>query len=315
MTTGTFTPNDRAAKVIMALQEALSDAVRNRLSMRTRRKLARRRVTMRKLLASYRALPDFLILGAQRCGTSSLYRYLGAHPDIIPSVRKETEYFSRSFHEGEDWYRAHFALRSRVALQRRVRRQDQLCFEATPDYLFYPLVPGRVFSTLPDAKFIVLLRDPVDRAFSHHKHMRRLGFEKLSFEEALAVEEDRISDDLSRIQFEPSYRARAALRYSYLARGRYAEQLERWYDFFSRERFLILDSHAFFTAQKEMLLQVCAFLGVRNWTPGRFKNYSQSTDPGFGDTVSGGLRKRLEDYFAQPNEDLVNLTGRQYTWT
>jgi hypothetical protein len=315
VTTVTFTPNDRAAKVIMALQEALSDAVRARLSMRTRRKLARRRVTMRKLLASYRALPDFLILGAQRCGTSSLYRYLGAHPDIIPSVRKETEYFSRSFHEGEDWYRAHFALRSRLALQRRARRQDQLCFEATPDYLFYPPVPGRVLSTLPDARFIVLLRDPVERAFSHFKHMRSLGVETLSFEEALAVEKDRISDDLCRIHREPSHRSRSALRYSYVARGRYAEQLERWFDFFPVERFLILDSHAFFAAQEENLLQICAFLGVRNWTPRRFENYSRRSNPGLGDTVSGELRKRLEDQFAEANEDLVKLTGRPYTWT
>lgn len=287
--------------------------------MDSRRKLARRRVQFRQVLGRHRVLPDFLILGAQRCGTSSLYRYLGAHPDLIASVRKETAYFSTRFDQGESWYRAHFALRSRVAIQRIVRTQRPLSFEATPDYLFHPLVPARVKRMLPNARFITLLRDPVERAFSHYRHMRRLRFEDLSFEQAIAEEEARISPDIEQLSVDPYHRARQALRFSYIARGRYADQLERWLESFPHERFLILDSQELFEQPTATVREICSFLEVESWSPRIFRNYSWKQEPESEaaeaqSVIPKHLRDSLRQQFSEDHERLARLTGREFSW-
>jgi hypothetical protein len=123
-------------------------------------------------------LPDFIILGTQRGGTTSLYDDLTRHPQIIPAAGKELHYFDNKYSKGVTWYRGHFS--------RRVRFKPWLITgEATPYYLFHPAVPDRVLETCPRAKFLVLLRDPVSRAYSHYHMMRKRDREPLSFEEAL----------------------------------------------------------------------------------------------------------------------------------
>ena len=178
------------------------------MSVSTKRRIAGRRVRLRRGTGFARAMPAFMILGTQRGGTSSLYKYLEGHPDVAASIRKETEYFSRRFGEGEAWYRAHFPF----AIGSGARR---LGFEATPDYLFYPPTPQRVARRLPGARFVVLLRDPVERAHSHYLHMVRLGFEDLGFDEALAREADRIAGDVAALERDPLFYCRDLLRYSY----------------------------------------------------------------------------------------------------
>jgi hypothetical protein len=116
-----------------------------------------------------------LVVGAQRCGTSSLFKYLGAHPECGASIRKEARFFTEYYHEGTDWYRAHFPLSAG-------RPRRQIYFEATPDYLLDPRVPQRAKALLPeDFRIIALLRDPVERAYSHYWHNRRLGSERIPF--------------------------------------------------------------------------------------------------------------------------------------
>jgi hypothetical protein len=213
-------------------------------------------------------MPSFLIIGAQRGGTSSLYKYLEGHPDLAASSRKETEYFSRRFTEGEAWYRAHFPWD--LGFPRR-----RMAFEATPDYLFYPPTPERVSTRLPDARFVVLLRDPVARAASHFQHMTRLGYERLPFREALARERERIAADQAALERDADHYCRDLLRFSYAARGRYSEQLARWFAVFDPSRFLILRSEDLFADQAATLAAVVAFLGVRSWSPRRFENHSR----------------------------------------
>lgn len=265
-------------------------------------------------------MPDFLIIGAQRCGTSSLYRYLGSHPDIVPSVRKETEYFSNQFSEGEQWYRAHFALDARIRLQRLIRGRAPLVFEATPDYLFHPWTPIRVKECLPEARFLVLLREPADRAYSHYRHMRRLGFETLTFERAIAKEDERIASDLRALHENPSHRSRDALRFSYLARGRYAEQLDRWFVKFPRERFLFIDAVDLFNEPHSTLSNICDFLGVEQWVPNTLRNYSldqkstsarSSPEAENQDQIIDDLRTQ----FTRSNQRLVQMTGKSFSWS
>jgi hypothetical protein len=269
--------------------------------------------------AQLRTYPDFLILGAQRSGTSSLYRYLGSHPDLLPSIRKETQYFSRRFHEGEHWYRAHFPLEWRVRIQSRLRGSTPLAFEATPDYLFHPATPWRVQrSQASEALFIVILRDPVERAYSHYKHMLALGLESLQFGEALSREEERIGPALEAVEENPYHDFSAALRFSYLKRGEYVEQLERWYALFPATQFLILDFSDLVADPTKPLEEIYRFLGVRSWSPDNFPNYSirretpRRTAP---DSMPEGTAAWLRTMFAAKNKGLEDLTGREFAWS
>ena len=111
-----------------------------------------------------RMLPDFVIIGAQKSGTSSLYDFVVQHPAILPAAKKELHYFSLGYKKGEYWYRLRFPIRA---------SQKLLSGEASPIYLFYPMVPGRMKKLLPDVKLIVILRNPVDRAYSHYHDTKR----------------------------------------------------------------------------------------------------------------------------------------------
>jgi Sulfotransferase domain len=180
---------------------------------------------MRWSTCRLRPLPDFLIIGGQRCGTTSHYYYLRAHPQVLAALVKEVHFLSLHWTRGEGWYRAQFPLRAGKAGR---RPAAPLTFEATPYYLAHPLAPSRAAPLLPEVKLLVLLRDPVSRAWSHYRHMVRLGLEPLSFEEAIAQEPARLAGEVERIRSDPHYDAVRHRRYSYLARGAYAEQLQQW---------------------------------------------------------------------------------------
>lgn len=279
-----------------------------------RRRLVRARLSVRELTAPLRGLPDFLVIGAQRSGTSSLYKYLGRHPHVAPSLRKEVGYFSGHYHEGESWYRAHFPLASRSAAHRRLHGVKLLSFEATPDYLFDPRTPSRISALLPDARFVVLLRNPVDRAYSHYLHMQRLGFEDLAFDEALDAEERRLHGDLEVLDVDPDHQAKEWSRYSYVARGRYALQLLRWWEHFDRDRFLIIRSEDFFESPGRILAEITDFVGVDRWLPETFSNYSYvGASPSIPD-IGADLRAQLQSVFKEDNEHLAELLGRDMGW-
>ena len=290
------------------------DALKAVTPLQVRRRLVRGRLTTRTRTASLRELPDFVILGGQRCGTSSMYKYLGRHPQIAPSLRKETEYFTIDYDKGESWYRAHFPLRSR-------RRTAQLMgkrlvsFEATPDYLFDPRAPQRLAELLPDAKLVIMLRDPVERAFSHYHHNVRLGLEDLSFRDAIEAEGDRIAPDIAAMYDNPLDRVVSYRRYSYLSRGHYGEQITRWFDLFDRDRFLFIIAEDFFEHPGDSLHSLEEFVGVETWSPPDFVNYSY-TGNAIADNpeLPPDLRRDLERRFASSHADVETLTGLKVPW-
>src|SRR5947209_2068248 len=153
----------------------------------------------RGITSSLRVLPDFLIIGTQRGGTTALYHYLKTHPCIAPASISDTRFFERKYSKGLRWYQAHFpALWERVYAQQ-VQKSFLLTGEACSSYLFYPHSPRRIAQTLPHIKLIVLLRNPVDRAYSQYYHARELGHETLSFEDALRGEEERTAWEREKI--------------------------------------------------------------------------------------------------------------------
>jgi hypothetical protein len=190
-----------------------------------------------------------------------------------------------------------------------------LSFEATPDYLVDPRAPARCHELLPDAKIVVLLREPGERALSQFHHNERLGLESETFERAIDLEESRISADLEEMKTHPQTRATSFRRYSYLARGDYADQLERWFDVYPRDRFLILESEEFFTDPGRVLDRVLDFVGAKPWSPPEFRNYSYLERGVVGhQEVPSNLRGRFDSRFAESNRRLRQLVHEDLGW-
>ena len=246
-----------------------------------------------------RPLPNFLILGAQKAGTTALYAYLRWHPHITGPAFKEVSFFDRHYGRGERWYRAHFPARRRP-----------LVGEASPSYLFHPLAPERVRALVPEARLIALLRNPVDRAFSHYHHEVALGREQLSFEDAIDREEDRMRGELERMIREPDYFSHAWWNYTYLARGRYAEQIERWLGVFPRDQLLVLFTEELSARPAETYRTVLGFLRADRHELG---SYPRIFEQSYG-AMSSATRGRLESSFAEPNRRLSALLGRDLPW-
>lgn len=252
-----------------------------------------------------RALPDFIIIGAQKCGTSSLYEYLAQHPQIRAARKKEIHFFdSPAFRRGLNWYRAHFPMASTL------RAGSLLTGEASPFYLFYPRCHERVFQVVPDVKLIVMMRNPVDRALSHYNHQRRHGREPLSFEDALAAEETRLSGEKERILSEGDYYSYNYWAFSYKARGIYVDQVSRWREIFPARQFLFIRSEDFFADTRRQYRRVLEFLGL---SPFDLVSYPKA-NVGMYSSMRSSTRQELTRLFEAHNRRLEELVGEGMGW-
>jgi hypothetical protein len=194
-------------------------------------------------------LPDFLGIGVQKGGTTTLQHLLEQHPGVFLPASKEQHFFSLHYAEGEPWYR-----------QRFIGAEPQhCCGEITPYYIFHPEAPQRIQALLPDVRLIVLLRDPVERALSQYFHARRHGFETLPLSRALALESERLAG-AEQLLKTPAGRHRSHQEHSYLARSRYEQQLQRYTALFSAEQLLLLRSEDLFHRPAELWARVLHFL-------------------------------------------------------
>jgi hypothetical protein len=257
----------------------------------------------RRASAVWRALPDFIVIGAPRCGTSSLYKYLSEHPDVLPAFRKELHFFDRHYIKGLFWYRSNLPLIRRLGGVR-------ITGEATPNYLVHPYVPDRIRSVIPNVKLIVLLRNPIDRTHSAWQHNQRRGEDQLSLEDALAAENARVSGDLERLGRGEEFQPRNYLRYSYLGKSRYAEHLDRWLEVFGGTQLLICKSEDVFSGNNDALSAIHAFLGITYSRSYLLPTMNASDRP----PLNPEIRGQLADYFDPHNRKLYELVGRDFEW-
>ena len=270
-----------------------------------------RRLTHRagQATSGLRATPDFVLAGVQRSGTTSLFRALMAHPQVVrPTFHKGVNYFDVNYDEGPAWYAGHFPLRATARL-RTVRAGGPAVFEASGYYLFHPLAIERLARDLPDAKVVVMLRDPVERAFSAWKHETARGFETETFERAIELEDDRTAGEEERMRADAAYESFAHRHQSYLHRGHYADQIERALTHLPREQLHLLESTDFWNRPEETFLELTRFLDVSPTLPAHFDQYNAR--PGSMDPAT---RTRLRDYYAPHDERLAEHLGHQPSW-
>lgn len=249
-----------------------------------------------------RVAPHFVIIGAQRAGTTSLYDYVAQHPQVRRALGKGANFFDASRPPTFAWYRAHFPL---VPLWGSAR---WVTGEASPEYLPHPHAPRRLAEALPDCRLIAVLRDPVDRAASHHAHEVAKGREPLNFADAVDAEPERIAGEFERALADPAYDSFALRHQAYLHRGRYAEQLERWLAVFPAEQLLVLRSEDLFADPGGETSRVARFLGLplaplRDPAPRNARSY---------EAAEAELRSALRVSFRHENDRLERLVG--LTW-
>ncbi len=261
---------------------------------------------LHRVTSPWRALPDFLIVGVMKGGTTSLYRYLAQHPDVLPPFRKEIKYFDCNYFKGPEWYRAHFPLRQKFT------SGNKLTGEATPYYIFHPTAHERVASALPQVKSIIILRNPIDRAYSHYQHMVRVGREPLSFEDAIAAEPERLAGEAEKVAADSRYPTFMHLQYSYLGRSTYLPQIKRWHSLFPKERVLILHSEDLYHNPAVIMEQVQAFLGLNTWHPEN--NGYDVFKEGSYEPMQPSTRAKLAAHFKPQNEALYTYLDRDFGW-
>lgn len=255
-----------------------------------------------------RALPDFIVLGAQKAGTATLFACLAEHEQVVASRRREVHFFDGgldpnvdTFAKGLGWYAGHFPLVDDLG-------ETRITGEASPLYLFNPLAPHRIRATVPDVKLICLVRDPVERAISQYFHEVRLGWEERPIETALAEEED-ILEPLERAG---DYKSPDYIHKSFKARGLYADQLGPYLRLFDRHQIYVGQSEMFFREPANFLNDLCRFLGI---APSYGSDEVPVKNLGWNKTdVPEAVRGALRAHFKEPNRRLARLLDTRFEW-
>ncbi len=281
------------------------------------------RLGLKRCLArlGYFSAPQFLIVGAQKSGTTALSRYLCQHPSIKGSSKKEINFFAQeiAYRRGLAWYHSHFPLPHRLG-------RHGFTFENSPAYLYYPSSAERISSYAPDVKLIALLRDPVVRAFSAWNMFRnfalesfklapgscdepqRMALNKLLCADPFPTFDDAVRDEIQRLRLEES-----GLEPSFVRCGLYHQQFLRYFKFFKREQLLILDTRSLRDDTVQVLEQITGFLGL----PAH--HWSQQEQPpvlvgAYEDEISSQTHASLTEFYRPYNERLYELIGHDFRW-
>ena len=253
------------------------------------------------ITASNRALPNFIIIGTVRSGTTSLYYNICEHPSVLPAAYDEIGFFDSNFHLGIDWYRSMFPTEKKME---EIKNDTGFAItgEDTPFYFWKKEAVDRIFQALPDVKIIAIFRNPVDRAYSNYNLGIRENTEKLTFEETIEEE----------IRFLENHTFRDAVdsRRSYLSKGMYKNQIKLWFDVFPRKQIHVLSTEDMQQKPKQELLKIFRFLGIPEYT---IKNQQKQKVAKY-EEMDVETRKKLLDFYKPYNEDFFQIIQQRFNW-
>ena len=243
--------------------------------------------------------PNFIIIGAQKSGTTSLENYIAQHPQVIPAIKKETHFWYRDFDKGINWYLAHFPPIP--------KSEKFITGEATPNYLENYQSAERIYDVFSEVKLLVILRNPVDRAFSQYNHWIRLNWDDRSFETAINSELEILRKNPEKPQGDKNYWQQPG---NYIGRGIYVEFLKQWLVVFPREQILILKGENLYQKPVETMKQVFQFLEL----PEHQLSEYRKLNPGNYSPINDEMRQKLSEYFQPHNQRLEEYLGIQFNW-
>ncbi len=264
----------------------------------------------RSLTSNSRILPDFIIIGESKCGTTSLYNYMIQHPAIKPALTKEINFFNWSYDKPQNWYNAHFPTKFKKKFSKNVFKKPFLTGEATPLYLFNSQVPKRMFKIIPNVKIIIVLRNPIDRAYSHYHDLGvRLGGEKRTFGDAIRSELKILEEKNYVItDYDGNFTDRL---YQYVVRGIYLDHLKIWMDVYPVKQFLILKTEELEKNPSEILDSVFKFLSIPDYDK---INFEKKHNVSKYEPMNEQSRKMLKEFFKPHNKNLYKFLKQDFEW-
>jgi hypothetical protein len=258
------------------------------------------------LTGPIRSLPDFIIIGTARSGSTSLYYNICQHPCVLSAAYDELGYFDSNFHLGLNWYRSLFpTLFSKWIVKQ--KKQFAITGEDTPFYIWNPLVAKRILKILPKIKLIVVLRNPVDRAYSNYHLGIRAGSENLSFEDAIQIELKKLNEIND--EFEHNVEKYTIPR-SYIAKGFYADQLKIWLELFSSEQLMIVSTEDLESNPQKTLDRIYNFLKI----PKNHRLIPEKQKIAAYPKMKNKTREFLIDLYKKNNAELFTMIGQKFDW-
>ena len=258
-----------------------------------------------RMTGALRPLPNFIIIGAQKAGTTSLFHYITQHPRVFENKAKEVHFFDKYYGQGINWYRGHFPLQAHISPGCRLG-------EATPYYLCHPHAPKRIHQLLPRVKLIAILRNPIDRAISHYFHEVKKNRENLPIVEALNSEDDRCRPEWLKMLDDEGYVSRTHQSFSYKQRGIYIDQLERYWRLFAKEQILVVDSEKLFTEPHTVLETVFRFLDIDPQVT--IGDVAVKNANPIKQNVPQEVYDSLHHFFQPHNKKLYTALGQDFAW-
>lgn len=246
--------------------------------------------------------PTFIVLGGFKCATTSLYKYITTHPKVITPLEKELDFFDREYHQGVDWYLSHFA-----ALP---PSQGLITGEATPNYLYSIEAPLRIKQHFPSVKLIVVLRNPVERAFSHYYFLPQNNTDPAAFSKTMKRELKRLET-----AFNSAAPPHQVLRNCpYLGNGLYEIHLNRWLQHFSSEQLLLLPVEYLSGQPEQAMKETFEFLGLPNHGLEYYQRHKKGHYPNMPEQIRGKLESFFKPHNDRLNKLLTTVGAKKIDW-
>jgi hypothetical protein len=266
----------------------------------------------RSLTRQIRVLPDFIIIGARKCGTTSLYEYLVQHPAVLPALSKELFYFDHLYAKGTSWYRRHFPTHIEKWVNEKTHGRRAITGEATPSYFYHPKIAHRIAEVLPNVKLILLLREPVAAAYSAYQFGIKMGTytaEEVVFEKVIAAELAYLKQG-GELFYREGKTFAINPRCTTLARHAYIELIKPWLEVFDRSQIKIILSEDLFTSPARVCKEVQEFLGLPIYELASYEQFNRNNYQ----KVESEVVSQLQGFFSPFNDRLEHFLGRNMNW-
>ena len=276
----------------------MNNSIRNSLSSKYQRFIKR---GFSGITASTRVLPDFIIMGTVRSGTTSLYYNICEHPSVLPAAYDEIGFFDSNYHLGIKWYQSMFPKQKEM---QEIKKNTgfSITGEDTPFYFWKKEAIDRIFQCLPNVKIIAIFRNPVDRAYSNYNLGLRMNTEKSTFEETIDEEIEFLENN--------SFRDSIERRRSYVTKGIYEKQIKSWFDVFPRKQIHILSTEEMQQNPQDELLKIFKFLEIPEYI---IKNPQKQKLAEY-EKMKMETRKKLLNFYKSYNENFFEMIKQRFNW-
>ena len=260
------------------------------------------------LTSSIRVLPDFIVIGVGRGATTTLHHNLSKNPCLFSASYDETGFFDDNYHLGLNWYRSLFP--TKFIKNKTIKNHKKfLSYEVTPTYIRRPWTAKRIKKTLPNVKLIAILRNPVDRAYSHYNMSISEGNYKNSFEDVVNKNLKELKELSSYDKGSDEY-FKIFVENSHISRGFYAEQLKIWLNIFDDKQIHITSTENLASNPQKTFSNIFNFLEIPDYKLEKLENKRKGNYL----PMEKDIREKLLNYFKPYNEELFELIGKKFNW-